>query len=152
VVIVMLNLLIAIVSRVFDRCGQNYEEEFLRAKAELICQIEQGETCVACVFDARDARLSDHNLTRHSLPQRPNNQTGFFLNKEDPVWFPPRLYFISKLNARAGAAGRHAGMGAMSLGGSLAGCGAGDASSSFSAGCGFGGSFAGLGGGRGGCE
>ncbi len=83
------------------------------------------------------------NLTSTSPP------TGFFLNKEDPVWFPPRLYFISKLNAR------HAGGGAaaMSLGGSLAGCGgAGDASSSFSAcGGGGGGGFAGLGGRGGEC-
>jgi len=41
VVIVMLNLLIAIVSRVYERCQVNYEEEFLRAKAQLICEIEQ---------------------------------------------------------------------------------------------------------------
>ena len=41
VVIVMLNLLIAIVSRVYERCQVNYEDEFLRAKAQLICEIEQ---------------------------------------------------------------------------------------------------------------
>lgn len=41
VVIVMLNLLISIVSRVYERCQVNYEEEFLRAKAQLICEIEQ---------------------------------------------------------------------------------------------------------------
>jgi hypothetical protein len=38
----MLNILIAIVSRVFEAGRANYDTEFLRAKAELICEIEAG--------------------------------------------------------------------------------------------------------------
>jgi hypothetical protein len=41
VVIVMLNLLIAIVSTVYDQLQASHTHEFLRAKAELICEVEQ---------------------------------------------------------------------------------------------------------------
>jgi len=61
VVIVMLNLLIAIVSRVYERCEVNYEEEFLRAKAELICQLERGDVygrCVTCSIQWHAPRLA----------------------------------------------------------------------------------------------
>lgn len=171
VVIVMLNLLIAIVSQVYDRCQArevytqkrglytiqdqhpfdvfylnstphtlpspsqvNYEEEFLRAKAELICQIEQG-TCIICIYSNAHIGLLIPLHTQQPFHTNTKRTTGFFLNKEDPVWFPPRLYFISKLNARAGSAGRHhTSLGGVSLGASLAGGYAG-AGSSFSAGC-----------------
>jgi len=62
VVIVMLNLLIAIVSRVFDQCQSNFETEFLKAKAQLICEME----------------------------------TAFLLDKTNQVWFPRKIYYITK--------------------------------------------------------
>jgi len=65
------------------------------------------------------------SLSLPSLPPSPSLQ-GFFLDREDPVWFPPKLYYISKLRStgrtlkgvREGGreGGRDSGVGGSNLG------------------------------------